>query len=138
MSPIRNSANVDLYERERVVSENFESGARTKKAAQLYFCGLDGRTADARSIVCMSIVPGSTGSPSGLLKKKLCFIMCCHFSVPLFDSKKIDLFRKFQKVSKSFGFSNFVESRFQFILKSLYFWDRVSTLVKKSSRPVTV
>ena len=138
MSPIRNSANIDLYERERAASENFESGARTKNAAQLHFRGLDGRTADARTLVCMSIVPGSTGSPSGLLKKKLWFIMCCHFSVPIFDSKKIHLFKKFQKVSKSFGFLNFVESRFQFILKSLYFWDRVSTFLKKSSRPVTV
>ena len=30
MSPIRHSANIDLYERERVGGENFESGARTK------------------------------------------------------------------------------------------------------------
>ena len=84
MSQIRDSANIDLYERGRVESENFESGARTKKAAQLYFCGLDGRTADAWTLVCMSIVPGSTGSPSGLLKKKLWFIMCCHFFGPHF------------------------------------------------------
>ena len=99
MSPIRNSANIDLYERERVGSENFESGARTKKAAQLYFRGLDGRTADARSIVWMSIVPGSTGSPSGLLKKKLCLIMCCNFSGPPFWLEKNSFV---QKVSKSF------------------------------------
>ena len=138
MSQIRNSTIIGFHERERVGSENFESGARTKKAAQLYFCGLDGRTADAWTLVCMSIVPGSTGSPSGLLEKKLCFIMCCHFSGPLFDSEKIHLFKKFQKVSNSFGFLNFVESRFRFILKSLYFWDRVSTFLKNSSRPVTV
>ena len=80
-------------------SENFESGARTKKAAQLYFCDLDGRTADARSIVCMSIVPGSTGSPSGLLEKKLCFIMCCHFFGPHYWLEKNSFV---QKVSKSF------------------------------------
>ena len=138
MSPIRNSANVDLYERARVVSENFESGARTKTAQQLYFRGLDLRKADARSIVCMSIVPGSTGSPSGLLEKKLCFIMCCHFFGPNFWLEKNSFVQKVQTVSKSFGFLNFVESRFQFILKSLYFWDRVSTFLKKPSRPVTV
>ena len=138
MSPIRNSANIDLYEREREDSENFESGAQTKKAEQPYFCGRVWRKADAWTLVCMSIVPGSTGSPSGLLKKKLCFIMCCHFRSPFLTRKKFHLFKKFQKVSKSFGFLNFVESRFQFILKSLYFWDRVSTFLKKSSRPVTV
>ena len=71
--------------------------------------------------------------------KKSCDPLCVAiFSVPIFDSKKIHLFKKFQKVSKSFGFLNFVESRFQSILKSLYFWDRVSTFLKKSSRPVTV
>ena len=130
MSSIRNSANIDLYERERVESENFESGARTKEAPQLYFRGLDGRKADAWTLVYMWTVPGSIGIPSGLLEKKLWLIMCCHFSVPIFDSKKIHLIKKFQKVSKSFGFLNFVESRFQFILKSLYFWDRVSTILK--------
>ena len=138
MSPIRNSANIDLYGRECVESENFESGAWTKKSQQLYFRGLVWRKADAWILVYMWTVPGSIGIPSGLLEKKLCFIMCCHFSVPLFDSKKNHLIKKFQKVSKSFGFLNFVESRFQFILKSLYFWDRVSTFLKKSSRPVTV
>ena len=109
MSSIRDSANIDLYERGRVGSENFESGARTKKAAQLYFYGLEGRTADAWTLVCMSIVPGSTGSPSGLLEKKLCFIMCCHFFGPLFLLEKNSFV---QKVSKSFGFLNFVESLF--------------------------
>ena len=138
MSPIRNSANIDLYERERVGSENFESGARTKKAEQLYFRGLVWRKADAWTLVYMCTVPGSTGSPSGLPEKKLCFIMCCHFFGPPFCLEKIHLFKKFQKVSKSFGFLNFVESRFQFILKSLYFLDRGSTFLKKSSRPVTV
>ena len=63
------------------------------------------------------------------------------FRSPFLTRKKFicsKSFKKFQKVSKSFGFLNFVESRFQFILKSLYFWDRVSTFLKKSSRPVTV
>ena len=99
MSQIRNSANVDLYERERVVSENFESGARTKEAPQLYFCGLDGRKADAWTLVYMWTVPGSIGIPSGLLEKKLCFIMCCHFLGPPFWLGKNSFV---QKVSKSF------------------------------------
>ena len=99
MSPIRDSTNIDLYERWRAGSENFESGARTKKAAQLHFRDLDLRKADARSIICMSIVPGSTGSPSGLLEKKLCFIMCCHFFGPHFWLEKNSFV---QKVSKSF------------------------------------
>ena len=99
MSPIRNSANIDLYERERVGSENFESGARTKKAQQLYFRGLVWRKADAWTLVYMCTVPGSTGSPSGLLEKKLCFIMCCHFFGPHFWLEKNSFV---QKVSKSF------------------------------------
>ena len=99
MSPIRNSANIDLYERERVGSENFESGARTKKAEQLYFRGLVWRKADAWTLVYMCTVHGSTGSPSGLLEKKLCFIMCCHFFGPPFWLEKNSFV---QKVSKSF------------------------------------
>ena len=35
MSPIRSSTNIDLHERERVGSENFESGARTKSSTTL-------------------------------------------------------------------------------------------------------
>ena len=99
MSPIRSSANIDLYERERVGSENFESGARTKEAPQLYFCGLDGRKANAWTLVYMWTVHGSTGSPSGLLEKKLWFIMCCHFFGPHYWLEKNSFV---QKVSKSF------------------------------------
>ena len=47
----------------------------------------------------MCTVHGSTGSPSGLLKKKLCFIMCCHFFGPHFWLEKNSFV---QKVSKSF------------------------------------
>ena len=99
MSSIRNSANIDLCERERVDSENFESGARTKKAQQLYFRGLVWRKADAWTLVYMWTVPGSIGIPSGLLEKKLCFIMCCHFFGPHFWLEKNSFV---QKVSKSF------------------------------------
>ena len=99
MSPIRSSTNIDLHERERVGSENFESGARTKEAPQLYFCGLVWRKADAWTLVYMCTVSGSTGSPSGLLEKKLCFIMCCHFFGPHFWLEKNSFV---QKVSKSF------------------------------------
>ena len=138
MSPIRNSTNIDLYERERVGSENFESGARTKEAPQLYFRGLDGRKADAWTLVCMSIVPGSTGSPSGLLEKKLCFIMCCHFFGPHFWLEKNSFV---QKVSKSFKKFRLFKFRRVPVCR-LYWnpftfgllWNRVSTFLNFPSR----
>ena len=71
------------------------------------------------------------GFPIGLLEKKLCSIMCCHFLVPIFDSKKVHLFKK--KSSRD-DFFKTVETRRKFTLKSLYFWNRVSTVLKKPSR----
>ena len=111
---------------------------RNEKAPQLYFRALDLRKADARSIICMSIVPGSTDSPSGLLKKKLWFIMCCHFSVPPFDSKK----KSFdQKVSNSFKKFRLFKFRRVPVCR-LYWnpftfgllWNRVSTFLNFASR----
>ena len=107
MSPIRNSTNIDLYERERVGSENFESGARTKKAEQLYFRGLVWRKADAWTLVYMCTVHGSTGSPSGLLEKKLWFIMCFHFFGPHYWLRKNSFVQKVSKSFKKFRFFKF-------------------------------
>ena len=79
--------------------------------------------------------PWFNRQPERTTRKKVMLHNVLSFSGPPFWLEKNSFV---QKVSKSFGFLNFVESRFQFILKSLYFWDRVSTFLKKWSRPVTV
>ncbi len=71
------------------------------------------------------------GFPIGLLEKKLCIIMCCHFFGPHFRPEKSSFF---QKKSSRDDFFKTVETRRKFTLKSLYFWNRVSPVLKKSSR----
>ena len=110
MSPIRNSADIDLYERERVGSENFESGAQMKKCLQLYFSCLDWRKADAWTLVYMWTVPGSIGIPSGLLEKKLWLIMCCHFFGPHFWLGKNSFVQKISKKNQA-GTTFLISSR---------------------------
>ncbi len=70
------------------------------------------------------------GIPIGLLEKKLWLIMCCHFLGPDFCLEKSSFV---QKKSSRDDFLKTVETRRKFTLKSLYFWNRVSTILKKSS-----
>ena len=57
--------------------------------------------------------------------------MCCHLLVPIFDSEEAHFV---QKKPNRDDFFKTVETRLKFTLKSLYFWNRVSTVLQKSSR----
>ena len=102
---------------------------------QLCSPGLDGRKTDAWSLVCMSSVHIFKQFPDRTTRKKvMVHNVLPFFRSPFLTQKRLICPENFKKKSSRDAFFKNAETRQKFTLKTLYFWNRVSTVLQKSSR----